>query len=210
VSQNHDLILFDLDGTISDPLEGIGQSINYALTQFGYEPLSLTELSKYIGLPLDETFKRITGNEMKVNAFVMKYRERYEDVGYSENVLYPEITEALRKLKEANTRMGICTSKRQDFAIRILEMFGLMHYFQFVNGGDIGITKSQQIQSLLLQRQVSQATVMIGDRAADITAAHRNGLKAGGVLWGYGSYSEIVREEPLYLFSSPNELTQLI
>jgi phosphoglycolate phosphatase len=85
--QNHDLILFDLDGTISDPLEGIGKSINYALTHLGYEPLEIAELAQYVGPPLDETFKRITGNDSESKKFVAKYRERYGDVGYSENVL---------------------------------------------------------------------------------------------------------------------------
>ena len=94
--------------------------------------------------------------------------------------------------------------------MKILEMFGLIHYFDFINGGDVGITKSQQIEFLLLQKQVSQYTVMVGDRAVDMIAAHKNGLKAGGVLWGYGSQTELLNEAPLYLFNSPNELIQLI
>jgi phosphoglycolate phosphatase len=99
---------------------------------------------------------------------------------------------------------------RQDFAEKILEMFGLIHHFQYVSGGEIGVPKYQQIESLLAQGRVSQSTVMIGDRAVDITAAHKNGLQAGGVLWGYGSHTELMDESPLYSFSSPNELTQFI
>jgi phosphoglycolate phosphatase len=207
--QNHDLILFDLDGTISDPLEGIGRSINYALAHFGYEPLKLSELAKYVGPPLDETFKEITGNEAEYKALVAKYRERYGDVGYTENILYPGMAEVLLKLQTANVPIALCTSKRQDFAERILEMFELIHYFRFISGGEIGVNKSQQIKSLLLQGQVSKSTVMIGDRAVDIIAAHKNGLNAGGVLWGYGSQDELLNETPLYLFSSPSELMQL-
>jgi phosphoglycolate phosphatase len=207
--QNHDLMLFDLDGTISDPLEGIGRSINYALAHFGYEPLKLSELAKYVGPPLDETFKEITGNEVECTALVAKYRERYGDVGYTENILYPGVAEVLLKLQAANIPIALCTSKRQDFAERILEMFELIHYFRFISGGEIGVHKSQQIKSLLLQGQVSKSTVMIGDRAADMVAAHKNGLNAGGVLWGYGSKSELLNETPLYLFSSPSELMQL-
>jgi phosphoglycolate phosphatase len=207
--QNHDLILFDLDGTISDPLEGIGRSINYALAHFGYEPLKLSELAKYVGPPLDETFKEITGNEAECKALAAKYRERYGDVGYTENILYPGMAEVLLKLQTANVPIALCTSKRQDFAERILEMFELIHYFRFISGGEIGVNKSQQIKSLLLQGQVSKSTVMIGDRAVDIIAAHKNGLNAGGVLWGYGSQDELLNETPLYLFSSPSELMQL-
>lgn len=205
----HDLVLFDLDGTISDPLEGIGRSINYALVHFDYEPINLSELVKYIGPPLDKTFQEITGHEKDSEALVAKYRERYGDIGYSENVLYPGITNALLELSAAKVPMALCTSKRQDFAERILEMFGLIHYFQFINGGDVGVSKTQQIESLLSQKQVSKSTVMVGDRAVDLIAAHKNGLKAGGVLWGYGSQAELLNEAPLYLFNSPSELIQL-
>jgi phosphoglycolate phosphatase len=207
--QKHDLILFDLDGTISDPLEGIGRSINYALAHFGYESLKLSELAKYVGPPLDETFKKITGNEAESKNLVAKYRERYGDIGYTENILYPGIAEVLLELHKANIVIALCTSKRRDFAERILDMFGLIHYFQFINGGEIGVTKSQQIESLLSQGQVSRATVMVGDRAVDMIAAHKNGLNAGGALWGYGSQAELLNETPLYLFSSPSELMQL-
>jgi phosphoglycolate phosphatase len=206
---NHDLILFDLDGTISDPLEGIGRSINYALAHFDYEPLEMPELAKYIGSPLDETFREITGKEEKSKALVAKYRERYGDVGYTENVLYPGIAEALLELHNAGFSIALCTSKRQDFAQKILEMFEISHYFKFVNGGEIGVPKFQQIKSLLSQGQVSTSTVMVGDRAVDIIAAHKNDLKAGGVLWGYGSRTELLNEAPQYCFSSPSELIQL-
>jgi phosphoglycolate phosphatase len=209
MSQNHDLILFDLDGTLSDPLEGIGRSINYALDHFGYGQLKLSEVAKYVGPPLDETFKEITGNEAEVKALVAKYRERYGDIGYSENILYPGVAEMLLELQAANIPIALCTSKRQDFAEQILEMFELIHYFRFISGGEIGVHKSQQIKSLLLQGKVSKSTVMIGDRAVDMIAAHKNGLNAGGVLWGYGSQAELLNEMPLYLFNSPSELMQL-
>jgi phosphoglycolate phosphatase len=205
----HDLVLFDLDGTISDPLEGIGRSINYALVHFGYEPLKLSELAKYVGPPLDEAFREITGNKTDSKVLVAKYRERYGDIGYSENMLYPGVAEVLLEFNTANVPIALCTSKRQDFATRILEMFGIIHCFEFINGGDVGVSKFQQIESLLLQKQVSEYTVMVGDRAVDMIAAHENGLKAGGVLWGYGSHSELLNEAPLYLFNSPSDLIQL-
>ncbi len=208
--QGHDLILFDLDGTLSDPLEGIGRSINYALACFGYKPCSFEELAQYVGPPLDEIFRIITGSKTDINGLVAKYRDRYGAIGYSKNTLYPGITEALLELSKANVSMAVCTSKRQDFAEKILEMFGLLHYFRFVNGGEIGIPKYQQIESLLAKGRVNQSTVMIGDRAVDIIAAHKNGLQAGGVLWGYGSLLELKGESPLYSFSAPSELTQFI
>jgi phosphoglycolate phosphatase len=207
----HDLVLFDLDGTLTDPLLGIGRSINYALSAFGYASLELSELAVCVGPPLDEIFRTLTGttSPAELNALVASYRERYADIGYSENVLYAGIAEALTRLTEAGVPLAICTSKRKDFAERILGMFGLRSCFSFVDGGDVGVHKWQQIEGLLSQRVISTSSIMVGDRALDIAAAHRNGLQAAGVLWGYGSRAELVREQPRYLFDSPRELLML-
>jgi phosphoglycolate phosphatase len=204
----HDIVLFDLDGTISDPLEGMGRSLNFSLAHFGYETRELSELAQYVGPPLDETFKALTGvsGETEIVALVAKYRERYADVGYAENVLYPGVAEALVSLSNAKMPMAVCTSKRKDFAEKILAMFGLLHHFRFISGGEVGIQKTQQIQALVAQGLASRFSLMVGDRAVDVTAAHRNGLQAGGVLWGYGSHAELLGAEPRYLFHSPSEL----
>jgi phosphoglycolate phosphatase len=211
VRATHDVILFDLDGTLSDPLVGIGRSINYALSSMGYEPLELAQLAIHVGPPLDHAFRSITGEQSpgRVDEFVTRYRERYGEVGYSENVLYPGIGEALAGLSAAGLQLGVCTSKRVDFAERILEMFGLRSLFRFVSGGEIGIEKWQQIESLLDRGSIDTSTVMVGDRAVDLVAAHRNGMPAAGVLWGYGSRVELESERPRYLLSSPSELQAL-
>lgn len=208
----HDSLLFDLDGTISDPLVGIGRSLNFALVHFGYPELDDRTVSACIGPPLDDAFRRVTGVESadRIAEFVAKYRERYGEIGYSESVLYPEIPVVLEKLHDAGVPMGVCTSKRQDFAEKILEMFGLRKYFQFVSGGDIGIAKWQQIEGLLADGAIGEGAVMIGDRAVDVTAAHANGISAAGVLWGHGSRDELTAERPRYLFDSPNDLLSLI
>ena len=207
----HDVLLFDLDGTLSDPLVGIGRSINYALSHFGYPELPLSQLAVHVGPPLDQAFSSITGlrSASALDRFVAKYRQRYGEIGYSENVVYPGIPEVLQTLAGAGIRLGVCTSKRTDFAEKILELFGLRPYFSFVCGGDIGTQKWQQIQGLLKQRVVSQSTVMVGDRAVDLSAAHRNRLHAAGVLWGHGSREELSAERPRYLFSTPPELLGL-
>jgi phosphoglycolate phosphatase len=207
-----DLVLFDLDGTISDPIVGIERSMNYSLSHFGHPPLKPAEVAVHIGPPLDEAFKSVTGitAALQIDAFVEKYRERYAEIGYSESVPYPGVSRALATLYEAGIPLGICTSKRTDFAERILEMFGLRSYFQFVNGGEIRVQKWQQIRALHSLGLVTQSSLMIGDRAVDLEAAHRNGLSAGGVLWGYGTEAELAAENPEYMFSSPNELPRLV
>ncbi len=133
----HDFLLFDLDGTLSDPLEGIARSINYALTSFGYNPRDINELAAYVGPPLDETLKELTGSSegTHLQELIAKYRERYGEIGYAENILYPEVKDVLAKLQQAEVSMAVCTSKREDFAKRILELFDLQDYFLFISGG---------------------------------------------------------------------------
>ena len=204
----HDLILFDLDGTLSDPQLGIGRSFNYALAHFGYPERELADLAFCIGPPLDQSFAVLTGttSSAHVTELVLKYRERYAEIGYSENVIYAGIYDALAQLHGHGMPLAVCTSKRVDFAERILEMFDIRRYFEFVSGGEIGLHKWQQMAGLLAQKRVSTASLMVGDRCFDMQAASRNGLAAAGVLWGFGSHEELAAEQPRYLLREPREL----
>ena len=204
--------MFDLDGTISDPLEGIGRSINYALEAYGYPRHQLSALAPYVGPPLDHTFKMLTGtdDDRIVTELVTKYRERYAEIGYAENTLYPGIREALAMLTENGVPMGVCTTKRRDFAEKILQLFALRPHFRFISGGDIGVHKSQQIGTLLSDHTIDHNAIMIGDRAIDVSAAHQNGLASAGVLWGYGSRSELEAAAPRHLLMHPGELTTFL
>lgn len=208
----YEYLVFDLDGTISDPKDGIVRSLNYALESHGFKRRSDKELCTFIGPPLDFAFSSLTGlgDSGLIKSLVAKYRERYSDIGYSENSLYNGIPDVLNKLSSIKwLKLGICTSKRVDFAERILELFSLRKHFCFVNGGDVCIEKWQQLGSLLEKGEISQKSVMIGDRFVDITAAQKNGLDSAGVLWGYGSYSELSKHGPSYILSSPCELAGL-
>lgn len=202
------ILLFDLDGTISDPIEGIWRSFNYGLEAMGFPPLSREQAAACIGPPLDESFRAITdiSDKQKSDQFVEKYRERFAEKGYAENKLYPDIPEVIESLLERNYVLGICTSKRGDFAETILQMFGLRDAFAFISGGNIGIKKFQQIESLLADGLIRENAVMIGDRYIDIIAGHKNGLKSIGVLWGYGSREELEAESPDYLLKAPVDL----
>jgi phosphoglycolate phosphatase len=209
---NRTFLLFDLDGTISDPLEGIARSFNYALSFYGYDEIPVPNFANYVGPPLDESVKKITGliNDNEVNAFISKYRERYSDLGFSENKLYPGIREVINDLSEHEIAMAICTSKRQDFAERILNLFGINDHFKFVSGGDVGIQKWQQIESLIDNGSIDHDCIMIGDRAVDLSSAQKNGIKSAGVLWGYGSRAELETQSPICLLSQPSDLLRLI
>jgi phosphoglycolate phosphatase len=206
-----DYILFDLDGTLSDPTLGFCRSINYALEHFGYPTRTPEELTRYIGPPLDESLRALTGStsEAHIDELVKRYRERYADVGYAENLLYPGIPEALRRLDDAGLALGLCTSKRVDFAEQILTLFGLREHFRVVSGGDVGIPKHVQLRSLMVAGTVGGASVMVGDRAVDIHAARENRLRGIGVLWGHGSRDELTAAGPHVLLEAPAELASL-
>ena len=205
-------LLFDLDGTISDPLEGIANSINFALQAFGYSTQSYADLAQYIGPPLDKSFASLidSNDQQVIMQLVSKYRERFSEVGFAENNLYPNIKDIVNFLLMQNINMAVCTSKPERFATKILKHFELLDPFQFISGGDVGIEKWQQIDQLKQQGLVDENTIMIGDRAVDITAGQHSGIKTAGVLWGYGSRQELEQAAPTYLLETVSELMGLV
>lgn len=201
-------LVFDLDGTLTDPALGFVRCINYALTEHGLSNVPEDELKKYIGPPLDGTFREILklDDTDNVNSFVSKYRDRYYEVGYRENIIYEGIPEALLALKSLGMTMGVCTSKRTDLAELILDRFDILDNFQFVNGADIGTVKSEQLAVLSLRGHVNNQSIMIGDRAIDIISAHKNNMRSAGVLYGYGDWDEIIDARPDWCVELPEYL----
>lgn len=203
--------LFDLDGTLSDPLLGFARSINYALEAKGFEARSESALAQYIGPPLEGTLAALaeSDDQTLVAQLVAKYRERYLDVGFAENTLYPDVLSTLQVLRARQYRLAVCTSKPEKTARMVLQLFELEGYFEFVSGGGVGVAKWMQIEQLLADRIIDDKAMMIGDRAVDLIAAHCNKLTAAGVLWGYGSRDELLAESPEYLFDSPSDWLKL-
>lgn len=209
--QNISTLVFDLDGTISDPSLGIGRCFNYALTSHGFNEVSETQVAATIGPPLDEAFSDLCPgvDQATILSLIRKYRERYADVGYTENHIYPDVAELLLTLYESGLQMGVCTSKRRDFAEKILSLFEVLPYFRFVDGGDVGIKKHDQLAGLLHRQEIDGSAIMIGDRAVDITAAKFNGLRSVGVLWGFGNLGELQKAGADVIFSNTSQLRQL-
>ena len=209
--QNHSTLIFDLDGTISDPSIGIHRCMNHALQYYGFPEVSRMTAAMTIGPPLDEAFAKFQpeADQAVIAGLIAKYRERYAEFGYAENQIYPGIVEALHSLFQRGVRMGVCTSKRADFAEKILSMFGVLELFSFVNGGDVGIKKRTQLGGLLESGEIGQSSIMVGDREVDISAAKVNGLEAVGVLWGFGDRKELEEAGADIIISKTNELYQI-
>ncbi len=195
-------VLLDLDGTISDNYTGIARSIGYALESLGAPAADAATLRSCVGPPLRDSFRRLlaTNDAALIEQAIALYRERYADVGWQENVVYPGIAQALPALSRARP-LFLCTAKPTVYARRIIERFGFTGHFVALYGTDLAGTlddKAVLLAQLAAEQGFPPATaVMIGDRANDIRAAHRNGARAIGVLWGYGSRDELGQADTL-------------
>ncbi len=190
-------ILFDLDGTLLDPATGITRSIQHALGRLEQPILTRAELLSCIGPPLRQSFATLlhTSDPARVELAMTLYRERYATVGLLENELYPGIPELLAQLNQRPARLFLATAKPHVYARRILAHLGLTHFFAGVYGSELDgrhENKWDLLAYLLAQEGLSAAaTLMIGDRAHDIQAAQRNGIRSLGVTYGYGSVAEL-------------------
>ncbi len=206
-------ILFDLDGTLTDPAEGITRSIQYALERLGYPVPPVSNLYSWIGPSLRESFAHYlhTDDPQKVEQAIMLYRERFARVGLFENMVYPGIPALLANLWNAGCRLLLATSKPQVYARRILEYFDLAIYFAGIGGATLDgrlHTKADVIATLLPQLRADErsAIVMIGDREQDIIGARMHGIPAIAVSYGYGSMAELTACTPDCVVGSVAEL----
>ncbi|KOA20814.1 5'-nucleotidase [Clostridium homopropionicum DSM 5847] len=209
-------ILFDLDGTLTDPKVGITKSVKYALNKNNIEVESLDDLIKFIGPPLKESFMEFYSfDEERANKAIEYYREYFKDKGIFENGVYEGIPELLKELKNNGFIIAIATSKPTVFAERIVEHFGLKEYFHIVVGSNLDGTrtsKGEVISCVLEQLNINnlEEFVMIGDRKHDIIGAQENSIDSIGVLYGYGDLEEFQEVSPTYIVDSVNDLYKLI
>ena len=212
-------LLFDLDGTLTDPMLGITRSVQYALAAFGIEEPDLNCLTRFIGPPLIPAFEEFYGvSRRTAEQMLVKYRERFSAVGLYENKVYPGIPELLRDLKARPDRyiVGLATSKPLPFAEAILEHFQLKSYFDILSGAtmdEIRTTKEAVLAyalKLLRQTDCRAKAVMIGDRCFDIDAGKSAGIETVGVLYGYGSCEEIRAAAPAHTVRNVTELRSVL
>ncbi len=210
-SMRYSTLIFDLDGTLSDPLPGMAASINHAFELAGFDTVSADSLAAYVGPPLENTVRQLTGlnDEASILELIRHYREHYVVTGYKMNTLYDGVAELLDELDADGVRVGVCTSKPEKTARLILDYFGLEPRFAFISGGDVGVRKAEQLKALLASAQIDNTALMIGDRAVDIESAQENQLASAAVHWGFGVQGELHTAKPTHHVQTPAALSAL-
>lgn len=209
-------ILFDLDGTLTDPAVGITNSIMYSLKKYNIKVDDRSELYKFIGPPLLESFMKYYGfTEEEGKKAIEYYREYFGVKGLFENIIYDGIKDLLKSLKDNGKILLVATSKPQVFAEQILVHFKLDKYFSFIAGSNLDgtrIKKAEVIEYALEGLNITELTktIMVGDREHDIRGAKTIGIKSIGVLYGYGSKEELVNADADYIVQSVSEIKDIV
>ncbi len=212
----YDYIFFDLDGTLTDPVIGITNSVMYALKKFNIEVADRRELYRFIGPPLKDGFMNYYGfNEQDAIAAVEYYRENFRVKGLFENEVYDGTVALLEKIEKAGKKIILATSKPEEFALIILKHFDLYKYFDLVCGATFDEKRSEKTQVMeyaINKLGVTDITrcVMIGDRKYDIEGANHFGMDSIGVTYGYGSREELENEDATHIVDNINEIFDLI
>jgi len=205
-------VLFDLDGTLTDPAEGITRSAVHALRSRGYPAPEPEALRWMVGPPVRATFGRLAGTRdpAEIDALIAAYRERFAPVGMYENRVYPGIPELLADCVAAGCRLGLATAKPAVFARRILRHFGLTAHFSAVAGSYLDGRRSDKAavirHALRLLGAEPAAAVMVGDRVQDVAGARACGVEAIAVRWGYAEPGELDAAGPTVVCTDEGEL----
>ncbi len=213
--KNIQYIFFDLDGTLTDPGEGITNSVAFALRKFGIEETDKTKLYDFIGPPLIDSFiKYYSFSPEQAKKAVDYYREYYSIKGIFENILYDGIPALLEKLENCGKKIVLATSKPDKFAEEILHHFGIFDYFSFVAGATLDETRTKKDEVIKFALESLDITdtskvVMIGDRKYDIAGAKKFGIKTIAVHYGYGSEEELTNSNPDFSAETVKQLTEL-
>ena len=209
-------LLFDLDGTLTDPKEGITKSVQHALKAYGIIEEDLDKLCPFIGPPLKDSYMEFYGfNEQDAQEGVYKYREYFSVKGWMENKEYPGIDKMLDALRKAGKHLMVATSKPEEFAVKILKYFGMDHYFDFIGGADMEETrvkKADVIRYVLEKNGITdlEKVIMVGDRKHDVIGAKEVGVESVGVLYGYGDRAELEEAGADYIAETVDDLSAIL
>lgn len=203
----YNYILFDLDGTLTDPKEGITKCVQYALAACGIDEPDLDNLLSFIGPPLVDEFMRVYGfSKEKAEFALAKYRERFPAKGLYENKIYPGAAQMLAALKQSGRKIALATSKPQPYAEKILEHFKIKDYFDVIVGATFDSKRNDKadvVAEVLKQFGITDAdkasVIMVGDRKHDVLGASKNGIKTVGLRLGYAEAGELEAAGAVYI-----------
>lgn len=209
-------ILFDLDGTLTDPGEGIVKCFEYALSRLKRQCPPKNELGRFIGPPIRPAFGELLQSKdaRLIEEAVAIYRERFASVGLYENEVYAGVPKMLSGLRVAGYRLYVATSKPLVYALQVLRHFSLDFHFNDVQGNELDgrlDDKADLVRELVERNRLTAGgTLMVGDRHHDVIAARRNGLRCVGVTYGYGSTEELAAAGAEHIVDSPDAVLELI
>lgn len=209
-------ILFDLDGTLTDPREGITKSVQYALDKMGIKEPDLTSLEHFIGPPLYDEFRRCYGfDDAQAKQAVSAYRERFGAIGWKENLLFAGVPAMLAALQDAGKKIAIASSKPTVFVERILKWFDIASYFDVISGATLDgavSTKAQVVEQALQMLSVADRSeaVLVGDRFHDVEGARLCSMDCIGVTFGFGGYQELQQAGARYIVQDFSQLSDIL
>jgi phosphoglycolate phosphatase len=209
-------VLFDLDGTLTDSKKGITRCIRFALERLGATPPAADGLRWCIGPPLKGSFARLlnTQDDALIERALFYYRKRFAESGMFENVMYPQVVPALRRIKAAGIRVFLATSKPIVFARQILDHFRLTPFFDAVYGSELDgrrTDKGDLVAHILACEGIApEVTLIAGDRSHDIIGGKRNGIMTAAVTYGYGTPEELALSQPDFIFGTISCLAAFI
>ena len=209
-------IVFDLDGTLTDPKIGITSAIRFALSRMGYPEPPAEELLDWIGPPLFDSFiDKFSMTPAQALKAVDYYREYYSDRGLYENHPYQGVEALLKKLQADGVDLYVATSKPEVYARKILDHFGLSDYFRWIAGSTLDgrISRKEDVLDYLTDQCLigrEDSVLMVGDRRFDVEGARHAGFDSGAVLYGYGSREELEYCDPNYIFESPEHILKIL
>jgi phosphoglycolate phosphatase len=210
------IILFDLDGTLTDAREGIERCFRYALRSIGVTVPGDSDLTRFIGPPLRESFSELLGDpgEERIDEALRWFRERFETKGMYENKVYPGIVEMLNQIVAMRWRAYVVTSKATVFARRIVSHFQLINFFSGVYGSQLDgrlARKGELIRYVMGEESISPGqAIVVGDRSEDVRGARVNGVDSIGVTYGYGSRRELEIAGATWICDSPASVLEVL
>ena len=206
-------LLFDLDGTLTDPMVGITSSVQYALEKFGIHVKYLKDLIPFIGPPLDDSFQEFYGlSKEDAGKAVEYYRERYSTTGIFENRPYPGVEKMLQELRRKKYLLAVASSKPEYYVKQILDYFNLTEYFDEIVGSEMNgarTNKTEVIEETLKRLGLDhhrEQVIMVGDKEHDVLGARKAGLDCVAVSYGYGTEEELAASQPLQTVASAEEI----